>query len=289
MTGATTMLRRMVWTLSTGFVQREPILPARATQTATKITRLSYELSPPSCHHMVSMNMAEILFPAYREYKDSRVQVNDAMSALLVGARVAAHTLTLTAGSTATLGQLFPTVDHIDRFNMRSDVARDFLNSADHHVASVAIPYALATHEDFTMSMISMLKEEGWDLRVGNTPIRAWNMHAVLFGVFHEQEPSSWIESFHVLREMRNCITHSGGRVDQKLREALQQMSAESRQGWSSINNGTEPENMGGPTGRLNLTAEHMFTAFAVTKRLGREINKLLANHLSRNTGLELQ
>lgn len=43
------------------------------------------------------------------------------MSALLAGSRWTAHTLSLTSGSTSPLWQLFPAVEHIQRFNMRPD------------------------------------------------------------------------------------------------------------------------------------------------------------------------
>lgn len=229
--------------------------------------------------------MAEVLFPAYRAYSKSRVEVNDAMTALLVGSRLAAHTLSLTAGSSATLGQLFPAVEHVTRFNMRSDVARDYLNQADHHIASVAVPYALATHEDFVMGMIDLLTGEGRTIvkRDKGKQIKAWNMHAVLFDTCGEAEPEDWIQSFHVLREMRNCITHAGGGVDQKLRDCIGEMGTSARAGWQSINGGP-PEDIEGPDGQLVLTTEHVFSAFAVTKRLGREINGLLAREFNADT-----
>lgn len=224
--------------------------------------------------------MVEILFPAYRAYNANRVEVNDAMAALLVGSRLAAHTLSLTTGSKVTLGELFPAVEHIERFNMRSDVARSLLNNADHHIASVAVPYALATHEDFVMEMLSFLKQEGRTLQTHGRPIKAWNMHSVLFETCGESEPADWVQSFHLLREMRNCVTHAGGLVSQKLRDAIAGMGAGARSGWGSLNLGKTPEDMEDDDGRLALTAEHVFTAFAVTKRLGRETNALLAREL---------
>ena len=76
------------------------------------------------------MRVPEILFPEYRAYVASRIEVNNAMMALLAGSRLAAHTLTLTVGSTATLSQLFPAVEHVGRFDLRSDSARQLLNDA---------------------------------------------------------------------------------------------------------------------------------------------------------------
>ena len=201
------------------------------------------------------------------------------MAALLAGSRLAAHTLSLTAGSTATLAQLFPAVPHIDRFNLRSDAARALLDNADHHIASVAVPYALATHEDFVMAMLDFLKAEGRTLVSHGKPVKAWNMHTVLFETCGVVELADWMQSFHVLREMRNCITHEGGGASQKLRDTIADMGADSRSGWERMNQGLAPETIEA-NGRLVLSAEHVFLAFAVTKRLGREINAALGKEL---------
>ncbi len=197
------------------------------------------------------------------------------MMAMLAGSKLAAHTLQLTVGSTSTLSQLFPAVPHIARFNLRSDAARTFLENADYHIASVAIPYALATHEDFVTEMLDLLKESGVVLQTGGKNVRAWNMHSVLFKSCGVSEPEEWLESFHVLREVRNCITHAGGGAGQKLDDAIADMGTDSRAGWAAVNNGSAPEALIAD-GRIVLTAELIFQAFAVTKRLGREINAAL-------------
>ncbi|MGJ5608858.1 hypothetical protein [Micrococcus luteus] len=225
-------------------------------------------------------HLVEIKFPLYRGYRDNRVIVNDAMNALLVGSKLAAHTLRLTEGSELTLGQLFPQVEHVDRFNMKSDVARDFLKNADHHVATVALPYALATHEDFVMEVIELLRKEGQAIQTNVNNIKAWNMHNVLFSACGQSEPVVWTESFHVLREVRNCIIHSGGRVNDRLRKAIDNMGSEARSEWDRITGGMEPEEIEDKNAMLHLTPECIFMAFAVTKRLGREINVLLAKTL---------
>lgn len=229
---------------------------------------------------MIPKGVPEVLYPAYRSYVSSRVEVNDAMMALLAGSRLAAHTLSLTTGSTATLKQLFPAVPHIERFNLRSDAARELLHNADHHIASVAVPYALATHEDFVVAMLDVLKSNGRALKTGGKRVRAWNMHTVLFDTCSASAPEDWMQTFHVLREMRNCITHEGGGVSQALRDAIAAMGSHARAGWERLNLDARPEDME-QSGQLVLTAEHVFSAFAVTKRLGREINTALANELT--------
>lgn len=155
--------------------------------------------------------VSEILFRKYRDYVANRIEVNNAMMALLAGSRLAAHTLSLTAGSTTTLAQVFPAVEHIERFNLRSDSARQLLADADQHIASVAIPYALATHEEFVLDMLEFLKAESRSLMTHGKQIKAWNMHSVLFETCGYAEPAEWMETFHVLREVRNSIIHAGG------------------------------------------------------------------------------
>ena len=186
--------------------------------------------------------VAEILFREYRDYVDNRVEVNNAMMALLAGSRLAAHTLSLTAGSTTTLAQVFPAVEHIGRFNLRSDSARQLLADADQHIASVAIPYALATHEEFVMGMLEFLKAEGRSLITYGKQIRAWNMHSALFETCGYVKPSEWMETFHALREVRNSIIHAGGAADTRLADAIAAMGPAARAGWSKLNLNTQPE-----------------------------------------------
>lgn len=224
--------------------------------------------------------MAEIMLRDYRNYVENRVQVNNAMMALLAGSRLAAHTLSLTVGSTSTLAEVFPAVEHIKRFNLRSDSARSILGHADQHLASVAIPYALATHEEFVTKMLELLKSKGRNLIAHGKQVKAWNMHEVLFETCGYPEPVETLETFHVLREMRNSIVHAGGLVESRLADAISDMGADARSGWSKLNLDALPEAMIDTEGRLALTAENVFTAFAVTKRMGREINSALAKEL---------
>lgn len=201
--------------------------------------------------------------------------------ALLSGSRLAAHTLQLTVGSAATLGQLFPAVQHIGRFNLRSDEARALLQNADAHVASVAIPYALATHEAFVVEMTDLIKNTGTTLITGGKAIKAWNMHTVFFGSCGWPEPLDVMEVFHVLREARNCVIHDRGRISPNLKLAVSAMGGVARIEWERLNQGEPPEALDQGDGRLALNAAHIFSSFAIAKKLGREINAALASHLS--------
>ncbi|MFI9487361.1 hypothetical protein ACIG47_13305 [Promicromonospora sp. NPDC052451] len=226
---------------------------------------------------------AEVMYPAYRDYIETRTTVNSAMMALVAGSQIASHSLQLVQGSTRPLAELFPAVPHIGRFNLRSDQARDVLNSAEHHLASVALPYALSTHEDFVMASIETLKAEGVSLVHSGAPlkkpIKAWNMHPVLFESADHTPAPHLLEVFNLVREMRNCTAHNGGRADEKLLNYIDSASQPALELWTKLARQRPTDSV--VNGRVVLTAEHVITAFAITKRLGREINRALAGGLS--------
>lgn len=228
--------------------------------------------------------MSEVRFPSYRAYVAKRVEVNNAMMAMLAGSRLAAHTLQLTSGAPLTLGQLFPAVPHIQRFNLPNDHARDFLANAEAHLACVAIPYALATHEAFLVDLLDYMKAEGVSLTTHGRAIRAWNMHTVFFETVATPEPVNELGIFHILREVRNCIIHNQGRSDAALISAVAALSPTANATWSRLNSGKTPVDLIDQNGNLQLTAEHIFTAFANTKALGRLINSALVSTLPRDS-----
>ena len=197
--------------------------------------------------------------------------------ALLAGSRLAGHTLALTTGSQHTLSEIFPAVEHIRRFNLRTDVARQYLGSADSHLASMAITYVQAVHEDFVSSMISLARNRGISV-TSSRPIKAWNMHSVLFGALRYRPSTEWEECFHLLRHMRNSVAHAGGKASQDLVQYIPSLSAASSQLWQRINN--QPPADVVQNGAVVLVAEHIFCSLAVAKALGREINTALQSGL---------
>ncbi|MEU7765983.1 hypothetical protein AB0B25_12750 [Nocardia sp. NPDC049190] len=79
-------------------------------------------------------------FRAFREYEERKAEANNAMMALLAGAQLSAHLLRLTEGSDRSLPEVFPAVDHIHRFNLKSHDARQILLSADSHLGKMTVP-----------------------------------------------------------------------------------------------------------------------------------------------------
>jgi hypothetical protein len=80
---------------------------------------------------------------------------------LLAGALMAAHMLQLTRGSDRLLPEIFPDIPHIRRFNLTTTAARDILSAGDVHLGAMAVPYALAIHEDYLKTCLLLLQRGG--------------------------------------------------------------------------------------------------------------------------------
>lgn len=221
--------------------------------------------------------MAEILYPKYRKFIEKRVETNNAVIALLAGSQLALHTLQLTEGSSATLKNVFPAVNHIKRFDLKTSDAKNLLSNVEHHLSSVAVPYALATHEAYVTDLLEDLKNWGYTIP---PRINSANMHEEVFDALQEPYPQDFLETFHVLRLVRNEIIHNQGIARSTLKGRISGMSSSSISSWETRNLGNSPQTLINPDDTLNLTAETTFTAFALSKELGRAINKALENNL---------
>jgi hypothetical protein len=215
--------------------------------------------------------LAEVHFPDYRVYTASREEANNAMMALLVGSRLAAHTLRLTEGSTRVLSEIFPAVPHIRRFNLRTESARQLLIDADAHLGASAVPYALAVHEDFVMTALDLLKSSGVVLRTGKKAIKAWNMHEILFKTMNVSTPQPSLSHYHLLRIMRNAQIHAGGAVSGDLLNYVTKMTPSSVTAWQRLT-GRPPVDLVAGT-KIAFTVGDIIASFAVTKELARNIN----------------
>jgi len=230
------------------------------------------------------MRQQEIQYLEYREYIASQESVNKAMIALLAATRLTANALQTTASSMMPLSVIYPQVEHIERFNLRTDVARDLLLTSDEHLTSAAVTYALATHEEFVQGSIALLGRIGMALRYKGKPltakqVRPFDMHEVLFESTGQAPPHAWLQCFALIREMRNCVVHSGKLASPWLEKALRDMSADAVSEWKRLTR--RPPQTLIDRGRIVPIPEHVFAAFAITKRLGREINWSFARTIS--------
>lgn len=221
----------------------------------------------------------EVKFALYRDMVSNRVLANNAMIALLAGARLASHTLQLAAGSQQMLPAIFPAVPDIDRFNLMPSNAQLLLSQADTHLAAVTVPYALSIQEDFVMATIEMVRTRGTRVRhVSGNKLGPSNMHESLFRAVGFTPPtSSYLEAFHILREMRNSSIHSGGVANPRLNGFLAAVSPDTERLWQRV--ALQPSSRALNAGRVEFTIGHIFLAFAVIKELAREVNSAIASH----------
>ena len=229
-------------------------------------------------------------FPAFRTYEASRQEANNAMMALLAGSKLAAHTLQLTTGSTRLLPEIFPGVEHVTYFNLRTDAATQLLRDTGHHLGAVAVPYALAVHEDFVMTVLSLLRENGFTRKAPGdnadptkNRVTAWNMHEAMWMTVGQPLPPRGsvmaLEHFHLLREMRNAQIHAGGAVSGRLSDEVDNMTSQAATAWERLSRRAPTDVIASDP--LRFTTFDIFAVFSITKTLGRTVNTLLRDSLT--------
>lgn len=226
--------------------------------------------------------MREVRFAQYRRYEARRVEASNAMMALLAGAGMASHLLQLTHGSKHLLPEVFPQVPHIGRFNLRSELARKILDAADVHRGAMAIPYALAIHDDFLRECIDLLVTANActaKQAAQASPLAA--KHPLIAqstgGVFNADS----MGQLTTIRLMRNCMIHEGGRADQTLLNNLATWTSSIEVGWVKLT-GNNPRHLR-PGAELSFGHGEMILTLAVTKVLAREANRFLQPALPRS------
>lgn len=240
------------------------------------------------------MTQGEVRYPDYIKFKDQRQDVNTAIMALLAGSQLAANTLNLTAGSRMTLREIFPSVNHIERFNLRSEVAQNNLQEAEMHLASIGIPYVLALQEAYVKSVLDLLRQDGKTITDSsgavNPTVKMANMHEVFMascGISSLSGPQGMLELFHVLRLIRNCVIHKNGSFNQTLHSALRGLSTEAAGYWEKVA-GQAPTSVLGVNGDLVLNSGELVLSFGVNKSLALSVNAALAAAISAEKWAEI-
>lgn len=223
---------------------------------------------------LASLPMAEVKFPAYRQYLEQRQMVNSAVMALLAGSQLAMNTLQLVEGSDRTMTEIFPRVPHIERFNLKTEQAGALLNDAEAHLSAMAIPYIFTIHESLFETFESMLTASG--IRVprkkqNTSPV--WIVKNYWQDAGRQLEESSWLV-YKLLAELRHDIIHRAGVIGQKLVDAAGAMSPEAISLWERM--------AGKPFPSFVLRDKHvldhadMVVCLAVVKFLAKEGNELM-------------
>jgi hypothetical protein len=192
---------------------------------------------------------------------------------LLAGAQLASHLLKLTEGSSHLLPEVFPNVPHIGRFNLTTAEASEILESADTHLGAMAVPYALALHEDYLKTCLTMLAEAGLCTRRAATNSVLSRQHDLIANITGGQFSAESLKHLNAIRLMRNCMIHEGGRVNEALRSEVNSWNTHTQGSWTKF----APSLQGIIVGdEIQFTHKHLILTLAVTKHLSREANLLL-------------
>ncbi|MGQ4597007.1 hypothetical protein [Nocardia sp. R6R-6] len=218
-------------------------------------------------------------FRAFREYEEQKAEANNAMMALLAGAQLSAHLLKLTEGSNRLLPEVFPAVDHIQRFNLKSHDARRILLSADPHLGKMAVPYVMALHEDYMRTCVELLADNGKCAR-GLVKGNLVDLHPAFETVTGRTFDTDMMSYITVLRLMRNAVIHNGSVVNQNLRDELDKWTTPQEDGWVDLAKRNPRDLHVGD--RIDFGQGEMIVALAITKRLDREANLGLQTALPR-------
>jgi hypothetical protein len=230
-----------------------------------------------------------VRFPGYRRYKAGLVAANDAMMALLIGARLGEHSLSNSAASPGThLPQIYGEIPGIERVNRTVADAARLLAEAEHHLASMGIPYVLGVHAAFVADATTLLREDGQDDAATPRSI-AWRQDvsmiplAELHDYFAERTgtplPTNLLDLFSLARRIRNRIVHFAGNAGPRLQGEYRQLPRETRNSWERV--AGRPLTVS-PEGQLQLSAGELIAVLAFTRGLASSVNDALAESLSR-------
>lgn len=222
-----------------------------------------------------------VSFPAYRLHEDGRVEANDAMVALLVGARLSNHMLSLMEGSSSYLTEVFPQLPGVTRLHVTIPRARSLLENSERHLALMAIPYSVSIHEDYLNRCVDMMCVAKGDppsgvsfhkrkLRNIYTTLEELGLPAVSVGDGH---------LFELVRRIRNQIVHEGTLVGDVL--GHYQSEPGIGQAWRVLAKRDLNKSEDGQY--LRIEASELFGCLAILKKLADQLNVSLQSTLNPN------
>ncbi|MBL3666594.1 hypothetical protein JL475_11440 [Streptomyces sp. M2CJ-2] len=225
-------------------------------------------------------------FPAYRQYEQMRRSVNDSVMGLFAGAGLASHLLRPMVKAAVPLPLIYPDVEEISRFDLSIDKARAILDDAGPHIANMALPYLMSLHEDYMGSCLALLTKDGLITARSASRSVASKMHEDFEQAVGSPLPSGSLQQFHVLREMRNCLIHRGGVIDERLVAVASACSQGALAGWRKVAKNS-PQVLK-PGDSLKVGTGELVLGFAVSKLLARAVNELLISELTRDTWIDI-
>lgn len=230
--------------------------------------------------------MGIVNYLAYREHNRLRVQTNDTMMGLLAGSKIAAQTLNLTSGSELRLREIFPRVEHIRRFNLKTEKAQEVLEKAEYFLGILAVPQVIALQEDVMVGMLMLLEQ--YVPGTGNLArgAKAANVHERFQESTGQNFTQESLELFHLLRVARNTHIHSGGKASSTLLNKISETTPQSYEVWNTITKTNFPTYQLDEEVTLGLA--ELIGTLAITKRLSEEANIILQRELPKNVWADI-
>lgn len=206
--------------------------------------------------------------------------------ALLAGSKLAVSVLHLTSGSTHRLAELFPSVEHIERLNLRTDDARTILSDAENHVGALAIPYVLSIHENYVVNLCEALVAGGVLPASALSGIGPANMHERFVTATGGSFTAETLRLFHFLRLIRNAQIHYAGKTHAALADYSLAMTQTDETNWQRVTGNALPRYFLGD--ELRLSVFELIGTLAISKRLAEEANEEFQLGLPRSQWLQL-
>lgn len=227
--------------------------------------------------------MPVVAYLEFRAYERQRIQANNAMMGFLAGSKLASQLLALTEGAERPLSEIFPSIEHIERFNLRSDVARDVLNDAEDLLGILAVPQVLALHEHLFREMLKLSVP-------GNSSVLAdlgmSNIHERFATTASVTFPPDALELFHYLRVARNSHIHTGGFATSALANRSAGLSQQAEILWKAVSRSPlRRYQLGEP---VHIGISELTAALALTKRLAEVANVGLQSLLPKDLWADL-
>jgi hypothetical protein len=209
--------------------------------------------------------------------------------ALLIGARLGEHALnTSPADPDAHLPELFGRIPGIERVNRTVSDAARLLADAEHHLASMGIPYVLGVQGAFVADTIGMLRDDRKDdaTATRSIPWRA-DPNDVPLSEIHEYVaercgrglPAEPLQIFHLARRIRNRIVHFAGDAGSRLPGEYRSLPVSVKARWEAIAGRPLTLDRGG---QLQLAEGELIAVLATTRLLAQAVNEMLVDTLSR-------
>ncbi|MEU5985040.1 hypothetical protein [Streptomyces sp. NPDC047434] len=225
-------------------------------------------------------------FHAYRQYEQMRRAVNDSVMGLFAGAGLASLLLHPMTQAPAPLSMIFPRIEEISRFDLSIEKARAILDDAGPHIGNMALPYLLSLHEDYMRSCLELLVKDGLITPKSASKAPVSKIHEEFGVAVGTPLPQDSLQQFHVLREMRNCLIHMGGVIDDRLVAAVAACSHGALAGWTNVTKSSPRAFKKGDP--LKIGAGELALGFAVSKLLARTVNEFLVSGLTRPTWIDV-